>query len=335
MPQRRSPDVPHRSLRRAALIAWALVLVGWSLTRGLPVDRTSQTLFWLGLLLAANVGTTWARKGRVLLDWLPFVTFLYVYDYSRGLAHWFGATTHVQVGVDADRLIGGGQVPTVAMQDWLYDPRHIHWYDVLAAVVYTSHFFVAWTIAVVLYLRSPADWARWVRRLLVLSYAGLVTFVVFPAAPPWYAAKAGLIDPVARISGRGFSALHLHAAGVLLEKGQAAANNVAAIPSLHAGLPLLITMVFWSRLGLTGRLLLVVYTVAMGAALVYSGEHYVVDLLAGYAYVVGAVVAVGRWERRRDARPAALVAEEQRGTVEPIFSPPTEMAPGWRTTRSS
>jgi hypothetical protein len=285
-------------LRGLALLGWASAVVAFTVVRGLPVDRTTQTLAWVGLLLAADVGSTWAHKGRVLLDWLPFVGFLYLYDYTRGLASWFGAPVHVELAPRLDRALAGGHLPTVVLQDRFYDPGRVHWWDTAAAFVYSSHFFVAWSIAVVLYLRSRAEWARWVRRLLVLSYGCLLAFVVFPAAPPWWAAKHGAIEPVARISGRGFEALHLHIASALLQRGQAASNNVAALPSLHAAIPLLITVFFWARLRWSGRLLLSAYTAAMGLVLVYSGEHYVADLLAGYAFVGLTVLAVAAWERR-------------------------------------
>lgn len=291
--------------RGIALGAWVVAVTAFTVTRGLPVDRTTQTLAWLGLLLAADVGSSWAHKGRVLLDWLPFVAFLYLYDYTRGLAGWFGAPVHVDFAPRLDEALTGGHVPTVVLQDALYDPAHVRWWDTATSVVYSSHFFVAWTIAVVLYLRSRAEWARWVRRLLVLSYTCLLMFVVFPAAPPWYAAKHHAIAPVARITGRGFDALHLHSAGALLERGQAAANNVAAFPSLHAAIPLLITVFFWARLPRWGRVLMLAYTAAMALALVYGGEHYVCDVLAGYAFVGLTVVAVGAWERLRPAVRAA------------------------------
>ena len=286
-------------LRRGlALAAWAVAVAVYTATRGLPVDRTVQTLAWVGLLLAADVGSSWAHKGRVLLDWLPFVAFLYLYDYTRGLAGWFGAPVHVAFAPRLDQALTGGHIPTVTLQDAFYDPARLHWWDTATSVVYSTHFFVAWSIAVLLYLRSRDEWARWVRRLLVLSYACLLMFVVFPAAPPWYAAKHGTIAPVARITGRGFDAIHLHSAGALLERGQAAANNVAAFPSLHAAIPLLITVFFWGRVRWWGRALLLAYTVLMALVLVYGGEHYVCDVLAGYAFVGLTVAAVAAWERR-------------------------------------
>ena len=303
-------------LRPAALTVWAVAFVASAVLRGLPLDRASQTLWILAVLFAANIGRSWSAKGRILLDWLPFVGFLYLYDYTRGLASLFGAPVHVTTAAAIDRVLGFGQVPTVALQRALFDPGQLHWYDIVVSLTYFTHFFLVWVIAAFLYLRSRVQWAAWARRLIVLSYAGLLTFIVYPAAPPWYAAQHGVIGPVQRIATRGWDALGLHTAGTLVQQGQAAANDVAAIPSLHAGFPLLVTLFFWRRAALWLRAVLVVYTATMAFALVYGGEHYVTDILIGYGYVVATVVAVGWWERHhRRSRSEATEPERELTTA--------------------
>jgi len=293
------------AVRLVALVAWAVAFVAYCLWRGAPVDRASQTVIILTLLLAANIGNPWRAKGKVLVDWLPFVGFLYLYDYTRGLASLFHFPTRVAFAVDIDKVIGLGQVPTVRLQHWLYTPGVIHWWDVVISLCYFTHFFAVWVIAVVLYLRNREEWARWARRLLTLSYAGLITFIVFPAAPPWFAGREGLIDPVFRLATRGWDWLGIPVASALIQKGQAGVNDVAAIPSLHASFPLLITLFFWQRSGRWMRALLVTYTATMAFSLVYAGEHYVTDILIGYAYTVVTVAGCSAWERRRARRPFA------------------------------
>ena len=80
-----------------------------------------------------------------------------------------------------------------------------------------------------------------------LSVAGLVTYFVYPAAPPWWAAKYGLLEDVARISTRGWQAIGLHGAGNVLNAGQIAANPVAAMPSLHTAFALFVVVFFLAR----------------------------------------------------------------------------------------
>ena len=112
-----------------------------------------------------------------------------------------------------------------------------------------------------------------------------------PAAPPWLAAKQGVIEPVARISSAGWEVLGLPRAGVLLDAGQGQVNLVAAVPSLHTAFAVLMCTLLlplarygWQRAGL------VTYAVLMPVVLVWSGEHYVVDTLLGAAYACAVVL---------------------------------------------
>lgn len=306
-----------RSPRTVLVWAWVLALVWFVVARGFPLDRGTQLVWILALLFAVNVGRPWREQGRILLDWLPFVGFLFVYDYTRGVADTLGRPVHVTDVVTAEEALFGSPIPTVRLQDWLYDPGVVHWYDVVVSLVYFSHFFVVWIVAVVLYLRARERWAAWARRLLVLSYAGLLTYMLYPAAPPWYAAREGDIAGVSRIASRGWDALGLHGAGQLIAYGQAGSNQVAAVPSLHAAFAALLMVFLWSRVGWFWRTVLVVYTLAMCFSLVYGGEHYIVDALLGYAYVAAFAVLVGLWEaRRRRARSGDDDAGADRDEVE-------------------
>ena len=100
--------------------------------------------------------------------------------------------------------------------------------------------------------------------------------------------------------------------GLLSARGRFA-NPVAAIPSLHAAYPMLLALFFWRGAG-RWRWLLAAYPLAMGFTLVYAGEHYVIDVVLGWAYAVVVFVAVSaayRWWRT----PAAPHAEPQLATI--------------------
>jgi hypothetical protein len=77
------------------------------------------------------------------------------------------------------------------------------------------------------------------------------------------------------------------------------ANPVAAVPSMHAALPVLLLLFLWSRARRLLRVLLVSYAALMGFVLVYTGEHFVFDILAGWACAAVVHVLVTAYERRR------------------------------------
>jgi len=84
-------------------------------------------------------------------------------------------------------------------------------------------------------------------------------------------------------------------------------NTVAAMPSLHAAYPFMLLLFFW-RSGWAVRAGLGAYTLAMAFALVYGGEHFVADILAGWALAALAFGVVDglRRARRRQQRAAVL-----------------------------
>ena len=62
------------------------------------------------------------------------------------------------------------------------------------------------------------------------------------------------------------------------------------MPSLHAGAALLVALFLWPSVSRIARAALVTYAVAMALTLVYTGEHYVVDVLAGWAVAALAIL---------------------------------------------
>ena len=64
---------------------------------------------------------------------------------------------------------------------------------------------------------------------------------------PWMASQAHLMAPITRIIPNVWPYVGLHSAGSVVEHGYQYANNVAAVPSLHAAFSLLIAITLWPR----------------------------------------------------------------------------------------
>jgi hypothetical protein len=283
------------------MAVWAVAFtVAW-FAIGLPTDPL-YAFFWLwAATVAWRSHLPWREHLAFARDWLPVALLLAAYNLSRGFADDF-SDPHVWELIDADVWLAGwatgGVVPTVWLQQRFYDPEVIRWWDVLASWVYFSHFVVALATAVVLWLRSRPRWAAFMRRWFALSAAGLITYFLYPAAPPWWASQYNfLVEDVVRISTRGWQAVGLHGAGNLLNLGQYAANPVAAIPSLHTAFALFVVVFFLPSVRVRWWPLLLSYPLAMTLTLVYTGEHYIVDVLVGWVYVGFAFLAAALFER--------------------------------------
>jgi hypothetical protein len=297
-----TPIATSRRLRTASLILYAATLTAYIATIGLP-KQTVAAVAWIWLAVVAwDIRRPWRGHLAFARDWWSPVALLIVYLYSRGLADELGVPVHVTEPIEVDRWLFGGTLPTAFLQAHLCGvpcERSMppSWYDVLLTTVYYSHFFVALAVAGVLWVRERPAWVRFMRRYLSLTVVTLAVYVLYPMAPPWMAARDGYIaDDLPRITGRGW--FDLGSSGVH-QRVAAAGNEVAAMPSLHAAIALLIAVCLITRLRSGWRWWLLLYPAAMGFMLVYYAEHYVVDILAGWAAVAVVMVGASWWERSR------------------------------------
>lgn len=280
-----------------AVLAWIIV------TDGVPTGRTDLAIIIISGLVLTSIGRSWRATAQVIMDWLPFTGVLLLYDQTRGVADRLGIPLHESDILRWEKASFGGVEPTVWLQHHLYHPPHVYWYDAIFTLVYITHFLATPVLAAILWLRDRAVWLRYITRVIALSLAGLVTYILFPEAPPWYAARDGLTDPIHRLSARGWIWLHAGNLNHLLANAQNEGSNpIAAMPSLHAAFALLVALTIAAQLRTRWRYLLFLYPAAMGLTLVYTGEHYVLDLVAGWVYALAIHAAVTRWEARRARR---------------------------------
>ncbi|WP_019972546.1 phosphatase PAP2 family protein [Mycobacterium sp. 141] len=325
-----------RIVRYLAVAVWAVIVGYRTVTDGFAFNRELLLLYISTGLLAASIGQG-RRMLYVIRDWLPFALVLVAYDFSRGAATLIGRPTLWQWQVNADRWMFFGTVPTVWLQERL-KALNPPWWEIVISTVYMSFFILPYVVAGVLWLRDREEWKRFVRLFVGLSFAALMIYALLPAAPPWAAARCtaddvdggpsgprcmfrsarettngGLLGAmqgnrdgghewIERIVTRGWGKLNLHTATALIDQGQASVNLVAAIPSLHAGLTAAVSAFLWNRVNRGWRPVLVGYVLIMAFTLVYTAEHYVIDILLGWALAAVVVTVLNRYEARRSAR---------------------------------
>ena len=283
-------------LRRAAvfgapaayLVALAVVTVSW----GLPVAR-DQLFIWLVAGIAAFSVPAWRGWGRLLLEWLPFFGLLAAYDYLRGAVSVTAGQAHVIPQIDFDKALfarprAHGLAPAAPVGR---GPRALvrlrglgRLHDALLRRVGDGRDPLALrarALPAVRGDRGPAQ-PRRVRHLLGLSGAASVAGGRRRAHPARSTASCPTV----------WGHLGVPTAQSTYENS-GFVNTVAAMPSLHAAFPLMLLLFFWSA-GRWVRLGLGLYTLAMAFTLVYGGEHFVADILAGWAMALGVHALVRR-----------------------------------------
>jgi membrane-associated phospholipid phosphatase len=203
-----------------------------------------------------------------------------------------------------DRAIGLGELPSTRLQRALArsGPDGPQWTALDRVLVWAHWSWFAVPHGALLYVmwRRPERFGR----AAVLTYAvfdlGASFYWVAPTAPPWYAAGA---------REDGAPSEQLAVRRMMVEYGEHfwrdgwgslysvfGGNPLAAMPSLHFATTLMAALLL-AEVGPVAGALGFAYTATLGFALVYLGEHYVVDLLAGAALTV-AVRRSERWAGR-------------------------------------
>ena len=295
------------AIRAIAVSVYAGALATYIDVFGLP-KQTVAAVAWIWLaIIAWNVRKPWRFHLAFLRDWWPPLALLTIYLYSRGISDDLGfVAVHVSEPIAADRWLFGGALPTESLQADLcgvpcertMPPR---WYDTVLTTVYYSHFFAALGVGGWLWVRDRPEWIRYMRRYLALTALALAGYIVYPMAPPWMASRDGyLTEDISRITARGW--FDLNAGSTVHQDFSAVGNQVAAMPSLHAGLAILVAWYGITRLDSSWKWLLLSYPAAMSFMLVYYAEHYVVDIIAGAVCVVAVMAGSAWWEGRGERR---------------------------------
>lgn len=330
----RAAGLKARSRRRRMLLGVLIALVLSIAFTGFPTGREMITGWLLLTLLAACGGDVLVWRRAVVRDWLPLLAVLFAYDLLRGLADevggaLFGLPTwrsnlgnllevsraHLTEPLAVDKALFGGTVPTIWLQQRFFDVGQAHWYDRIAVPVYLSHFLVSLALAIVLWCVSYRMFRRYLATFVTLTLVTLATYLFYPAAPPWMAGLNNKLPEVHRVVQETLSLLGGTTVNSAVERGSAYSNPVAAMPSLHAAIPMMLLLFFWPEVGRRGRALLALYTGLMAITLVYGGEHYVTDVLVGWTYSAACVFGVRHVADRRER--AALGARTTVDLSEP------------------
>jgi len=231
-------------------------------------------------------GQGWAVFKRLA----PFVGLLLVYESFRGLVPHLNTNVHYSELIDADRFIFFGRLPTKILQNWLWN-GHVQWYDFIFYLFYMLHFILPFSLAILIWKKREKYYWRYVATFIGTSFAGFITFLFFPAAPPWMASDLGMIEPITRISSHVWFALGIHDFPSVYNR--ISPNPVAAMPSLHAAYATLFCMFIYKLYGKKWAALAAVYPFMIYLGTIYQGEHYFIDELVGALYAVAAYFGVG------------------------------------------
>lgn len=301
--------------------------------RGFPVPVT-RIVIGLGLLVllvvlspsyfgwALAVGATIiavpiARIGAYAAAFLPYGLAWLAFTVLRSLADQTSVPIRTEAVTSAERWLFFGITPTIWLQQHLYDPLHLVWYDYTTTFIHWSYFFVPHVAAVILWIKNRQLFQRYLVSMILLLGIGLAVYFLSPAAPPWLTADRAPQDDIYRVManvGRQInSSLYERTYSVVGDS-----NPIAAMPSMHQAVTFLVA-IFALKAGRVWGMLGMLYALAMAYSLVYTGEHYVIDILVGSALAVYTYYVAGKW--LEIVRPMTQLLRQRGGEPQPAPLP--------------
>jgi len=215
----------------------------------------------------------------------------------------------VDYPIRCDMAIGLGSCPTTRLQRALGRDDQVRPLEYALSAVHWSWFFVPHGSLAYMLLRHREHYPRSAVLMSACFDLGCVVYWILPTAPPWWAGENGNMPPVRRIMAEAGERFWRRFWRPLYHSLQG--NPFAAMPSLHFATSVMAARVL-SQVGPGHGGLGWAYTVTLGFGLVYLGEHYVIDLVAGLA------LAEGVWRIAPRIEPAVRLVAGAVHRLEPM-----------------
>ena len=271
---------PRRKDSLTAVAVLLLFLLMTALFIGLRPEHVAMAVL-LGVLFFASPYTR-----KLLMTLLPFVIFAVSYDWMRVWPNYKVNDIDVAGLYTAEKTLFGIDVDGVRMTLCeFFNEHHAVVADFFAGLFYLCWVPVPVLFALFLFLRGRRALAlRFSVVFLLVNLIGFAGYYIHPAAPPWYVIEYGF-EPVlgtpGNVAGLGrFDALV--GMEIFAPMYGRNANVFAALPSLHSAY-MLVAFVY-AIMGRCKKWLIALFgviTVGIWFTAVYSGHHYLIDVLLG------------------------------------------------------
>lgn len=192
----------------------------------------------------------------------------------------------VDYPIRIDRWIGRGQLPNVRLQRALHDGPRGNALTTFAAWSHWVWFIQPNSALIWILLRRHEAFPHSARQMAAVFDIGCAMYFLAPTAPPWWASENGhtddeeikrvMVEFGERIWGPAWTRIF----------GTLGSNPWAAMPSLHFATALMAAILLSENGGRVQGALGWSYAAALAFSLVYLGEHYITDLLAGAGVVM-------------------------------------------------
>lgn len=286
--------------RLVGVVSMPLYLVWTHIFIGLRPEHFVFTIAFM-LLFGLNKKTAWFAY---LV--LPFLLVGIGYENLRLIMDW-RPEIHVADLYNTELALFGINTATGPVIPPLFFKTHNHpILDFITGLTYLLYLAETFIFGIYLVFKAPKKLAFITWGFFLLNLVGWITWIVWPAAPPWYVDKYGMGPADLAAPGDPAGAARFDALfGINLFHSFYARNgNVfGAMPSLHCAYPTLVALVAWP-MGKKLRIFTILFAGTMYFSAMYLQHHYALDVIAGITYAItvfAGMLALERWRATADA----------------------------------
>jgi len=255
------------------------------------VGLKTEHLIIAGVSALAYLIHPFSRK--IVLGFLFFLIYVVVYDSMRAFPNYEYGTVHIAEPYQFEKEWFGIRTEgDILTPNEYWEINGSTFLDVITGLFYLNWVPVPIAFGIYLFIKDKLSLVQFSLAFLLTNLIGFIFYYIYPAAPPWYYSLYGQVahfnipgNPAGLVKFDSFFGIHIFAS--LYAKN---ANVFAAIPSLHSSYP--VVVLFYAmkkRLWFLSGLFLV-FCAGIWFSAVYSGHHYIIDVLAGIGCAIASLL---------------------------------------------
>lgn len=229
-----------------------------------------------------------------LKSWIPFLIVFLSYEALQGLVSVVVANSGIISLYAIDAPLWGFNLTGAVQSALLSTPM-----TAVMTFFYSLHLPLVVLASIFLWFTDKSVYKRYTYAIIITSYCALVTFLLFPTAPPWYeGAATNLLQGVNSVV-----PVQVYTGVMNLIES----DKFAAFPSLHAAFAI-IFLFYMRRRGRLEGLVALPITAGILLSTIYLGQHYLIDIIGGAVYSLSACLLVNLFIKRSERKTAEALA---------------------------
>jgi membrane-associated phospholipid phosphatase len=282
---------------KKAILLTSAISIGYLLLSKILIGYKPEQLI---LVIVFNVlyYVSFATR-KFITGFSIYIVFWIIFDYMKAFPNYLYNTVHIEDLYNAEKNLFGIHTHAVLLTPNEFWQKNTYTLlDILSGIFYLCWVPVPLVFSAYLFFSKKREqFLYFALTFLLVNLIGFVGYYVYPAAPPWYVQLYGFtFNPHTPGNTAGLHRFDdFFHAGIFNALYAKSSNVFAAMPSLHSAYNLIV--LYYGVKNRFGPINIVFAIIAAGIwfAAVYSGHHYLLDVLAGILCAVVGIFVFNRW----------------------------------------